>query len=93
MQVAGRTWECSPTWSDIMGVGGFDPSAANKGAYASLVHGTASRPKPKPKTPSNPEAGGSPQPHPPQPPGCLHQCPGGNPHHPRHTRHRMLCAF
>ena len=45
-----------------MGVGGFDPSAANREAYAGLVHGVASRPKNK--TPSRPGgARGPPQPH------------------------------
>ena len=50
-----------------MGVGGCNPSAANRGAYTGLVHGIAPRPKPKPKTPSQPTAGGPPQPHPPNP--------------------------
>ena len=65
IQVAGRTSEWLATWSEIMGVGGLDPSAANRGAYARLVDGIASRPKPK--TPSKPAAGGPPQPHPPNP--------------------------
>ena len=50
-----------------MGIGGFDPSAANRGAYAGLVHGIASRPKSKPRTPAAPATGGPPQPHPPNP--------------------------
>ena len=54
-----------PTWLEIMRVGGFDPSAANWGAYAGLVHGIASRPKPK--RPSKPAAGGPQQPQPPNP--------------------------
>ena len=29
MQSVGTTWEWSPTWSEIMGIPGFDPSAAN----------------------------------------------------------------
>ena len=62
MQVSGRTWEWSPTWSEIMGVGGFD-----RGAYTGLVHGIASRLKPKPNTPSKPAAGGRPQPQLPNP--------------------------
>ena len=65
MQGARRTHEWSPTWSKNMGVGGFDPSAANQGAYARLVHNIASRPKPK--TPSKPQPGDPPQPHPPNP--------------------------
>ena len=54
MHIAGRTWEWSPTWWEIIGVGGFAPSVANRRAYAGWVHGTASRPKPK--TPSKPAA-------------------------------------
>ena len=87
-QSLGRTWEWSPTWSEIMRVGGFDPSAANRGAYAGEVHGIASRPRPKPKTPSQPAAA-----PPRQPPGRLHQDPGGNPPHPRRAKHGMLRAF
>ena len=93
IQSVGRTWECPPTWSEITRVGGFDPSAANRGAYAGLVHGIASRPKPKPKTPAAPAARGPPRPHPPQPPGHLHQGPRSNPPHPQHARHGMLRAF
>ena len=52
MQLVGRTWGWSLAWSEIMRVGGFDPSAANHGVYAGLVHGIASRPKPKPNIPS-----------------------------------------
>ena len=45
----------------------FGPSAANGGAYAGLVHGIASRPEPKPKTPRTPATRGPPQPHPSNP--------------------------
>ena len=60
--LGGRPWTL--TWSEIMGIGGFDLSAANRGAYAGLVHGIACRPKPKPKpkAPTTP-ATGDPQPH------------------------------
>ena len=34
MECVGRTWTWTPTWSEIMGIGRFDPSAANRGAYA-----------------------------------------------------------
>ena len=67
MQSVGRTWQWSPTWLGIMHVGCFDPSAANRRAYAGLVHGIASHPKPKPKTPAAPAASGPPQQHPPNP--------------------------
>ena len=60
MECVGRTWEWSPAWSEIMGIGGFDPLAANRGAYAGLVHGIASHPKSKPKTPAAPATGGPP---------------------------------
>ena len=38
----------APTWSEVLGVGGFDPGAASRGAYRGLVHGIASHPKPPP---------------------------------------------
>ena len=63
MECARRTWTWTPTWLEIMGIGRFDPSADNRGAYARLVHGIASHPKPKPKAPTTPATGGSPQPH------------------------------
>ena len=49
MEFAGRTWTWTPTWSVIMEMGGFDPAAANRGAYAGLVHGIASRPTRNPR--------------------------------------------
>ena len=61
MECVGSTWTRTATWSGIVGIGGFDPSAANRGAYAGLVHGIASRPKPKPKAPPTP---GLPSPRP-----------------------------
>ena len=72
MRSLGRMWKWTPTWSDIMRLGGIDPSAANGGAHAGLVHGTASWPKPKAKI-------RSPQPADPLPPGRLHQGPEGHP--------------
>ena len=60
MECVGRTWAWSLTWSEMMGLGGVDPSAANRGAYAGLVHGIASRPKSKPKNPPAPATGGPP---------------------------------
>ena len=67
MEFAGRTWTRTPTWSPLMEMGGFDPAAANHGAYAKLVHGTASRPKSKLKLAATP---GTPSPMPcgPSPP-------------------------
>ena len=65
MEFAGRTRAWTPTWSAIMEMGGFDPSAANRGAYAGLVHGITSRPKPKPNVPATPATRGPLQPHPP----------------------------
>ena len=49
-----------------MDFGGFNPEAANRGMYAGVVHGIATRPQPKPKPAAAP-AGGPPQPHPPNP--------------------------
>ena len=60
----GKAWTWTPTWSALMDMGGFNPEAANRGAYAGLVHGIASRPKSKPKPAATP-GGGPPQPHPP----------------------------
>ena len=65
MQVARRTWEWSPTWSEIIGVGGLDPLAATRGAYAGLVHGIVSHPKLK--TSIKPATGVPHEPHPPNP--------------------------
>ena len=48
MHAEGRTWAWAPTWSEVMGVGGFDLAAANHGAYGGLIHGIACRPKPPP---------------------------------------------
>ena len=45
-----------------MEMGRFD-----RGAYAALVHGIASRPKPNPTVPATLATGGPPQPHPPNP--------------------------
>ena len=42
------------------GLGVFDPSAANRGAYAGLEHGITSRPKSKPNNPAAPATGGPP---------------------------------
>ena len=83
MQSSRRKWAWSPTWSEIMGVGGFNLSAGNPGAHA----------KPKPKTPSQPALGGGGAAGPPQPPGRLHQGHGGHPRHPRQARNGMLCVF
>ena len=63
MEYGARTWTWTPTWLALMDMGGFDPEAANRGAYAGMVHSIASRPKSKPK-PCN---WGPPQPHPPPP--------------------------
>ena len=49
-----------------MDFGGLTPEASNRGAYAGVVHGIASRPKSKPK-PAATAAGGLRQPHPPNP--------------------------
>ena len=46
-----------------MGIVGFDVSTTKRGVSARLVHGIATRPKPKPKTPAAPATG---QPHPPK---------------------------
>ena len=67
MECVGGTWEWSSTSSEIMGIGGFDPWAANRGAYAGLVHGIASRPNSKSKPPATPATRGPLRPHPPNP--------------------------
>ena len=64
-----------PTWSALMDVGGLDPAAAIRGAYAGLVHGIASQSQfqaqagrnPRSRTPTTP---GTPSPRPsgPSPP-------------------------
>ena len=57
----------TPTLSGLMDFEGFNPEAANRGAYAVVVHGIASRPKTKLKPAATP-AGGPPQPHTPNNP-------------------------
>ena len=61
-----KAWVRTPIWSALLDFGGFNPEAANRGAYAGLVHSIASRPKCKPKPAATP-ARGPPQPHPPNP--------------------------
>ena len=68
-----RVW--TPTWSALLDFGGFNPEAPNRGVYAGLVHGIASRPKSKPKPAATP-AGGHPQPPPPNPRGAFAKAPG-----------------
>ena len=67
MECVGGIWEWSRLWLGIMGIGSFDPSAADPGGYAGLVHGISSRPKSKPKTLVAPATGGRPRPPPPTP--------------------------
>ena len=67
MEFAGSTWTWMPPWCAIMEGGAFELSAANRGAYAALVHGIASCPQPKPKVPATPATGGPRWPHPPNP--------------------------
>ena len=62
----GKAWVWTPTWSALLEFRGFNPEAANRGVYAGVVHGIATRPKCKPKPAAAP-AGGPPQPHPPNP--------------------------
>ena len=66
VEYAGKAWSWTPTWSALMDFGGFNPEAANRGAYAGAVHGIASRPNSKPKPAATP-AGAPTQPHPPNP--------------------------
>ena len=47
------------------GNGGFQPVGGQPRVYAGLVHGIASRHKPKPNVPATPAARGPPQPQPP----------------------------
>ena len=51
-----RTWEWSPTWSEIMGVGACEVSAADRGGVCRI--GARHR------LPNKPAAGGPPQPQP-----------------------------
>ena len=57
-------------------IGGFDPSAAERGAYAGLEQGIASGPKSRHKTPAALATGGPPQPHPPTPRDAFTKAPG-----------------
>ena len=52
-----KAWVWTPTWSAPLDFGGFNPEAANRGAYAGLVHGIASQPKSKPKPAATPAGG------------------------------------
>ena len=56
----------TPTWLALLDFGGFNPEAANRGVYAGVVHGIATRHKSKPKPGATP-GWGPPQPHPPRP--------------------------
>ena len=62
----------------LMDTGGFNPEAANRGAYAGLVRGIASRPKSKPKPAASP-AGGPLQPQPLNPREAFAQAMGAIP--------------
>ena len=57
-EYAARAWTPTPTWSALMEIGGFNPEAPNRGKYAGVVHGIASRPKSKPKPTATPATGG-----------------------------------
>ena len=65
MEWKGRTWSFTPEWSAILGFGGFDPHASNRGAYSGVVAGIASRPKRKhtPKPGAGPVAEPAVAPH------------------------------
>ena len=63
----GKAWVWTPTWSAVLDFGGFNPEAANRGAYAGLVHGIASRPKYKPKPAATPRSRTLPTPGTPSP--------------------------
>ena len=89
MEFAGSTWTWTPTWMALMEMGGFDPAAANRGAYAGLVHGIPSRPKSKPKPAATPATRPPPAAAPPQPPGYLRQGPGAI--SPALDRHGTVC--
>ena len=88
----GKAWVWTMTWSGLVDFGGFNPQAPNRGAYAGLVHGIASRPRSKPKPAATPGEG-PPAAAPPQPPGRLRQGPGGHLPRPGPPRHGMLIAF
>ena len=70
-------------------VAGFDPAAANWGAYAGVVQGIASRPKNMPQP--EPVVSRPLWPHP-QTPGCLQQGPRCDTPHRGHAKHGMLLA-
>ena len=78
VEYAGKAGVWTPTWSALLDLRGFNPEAANRGAYAGVVHGIASRPKSKPKPAATP-AWCAPQPHPPNPRDALRQGPKGHP--------------
>ena len=42
----GKAWVWTTTWLAVLDFGGFNPEAANRGVYAGVVHGIATRPKP-----------------------------------------------
>ena len=92
MEYGARTRTWTPTWSALMDMEGFDPEAANRGAYVGKVHGIASRPKSKPKPAATP-ARGPPAAAPPQPPGRLRQGPWGHLPRPGPPKHGMLTGF
>ena len=92
MEYAARAWNRTPTWSALMDMGGFNPEAANRGVYAGLVHGIASRPKSKPKPAATPATTG-PRSRTPQSPGRLRQGPGGHLPRPGLPRRGMLIVF
>ena len=77
-----------PPWSALMDFGGFNPEAANRGAYAGVVHGIASRPKTKPKPAATPA--GAPRSRTPPTPGTPSPRPWG-PSPPPVDRQGMVC--
>ena len=89
---AGKAWVWTPSCSALMDFGGFNREVANRGAYAGVVRGIASRPKSKPKPAATP-AGAPPQPHPPQLPGRLRQGSGGQLPRLGPPKHGMLIAL
>ena len=73
MEVAGRAWQWSLMWLQVMGVVESDPLAAYERRYAGMVQSIAFCPKRRPQP--SPTNGEPRQPHPPSPRDALTKAP------------------
>ena len=55
MEYVGRTCTWTPTWSEIMEIGGFDPSAATGGRMLNWCTSSPPAPSPSPRFPQSPQ--------------------------------------